>query len=296
MDVRMMIRPKGGVLALLVVTVLLGCGRKKPTGCLTPSDSAQCFVEDFYKWYTLPTARGGPAGNAREAMNLRRDAFSPAVLSALASDTNAVRLDFDPFIHAKSPCARYVTGKVDVAGARTRVAIHCMAQYREPRPAVIAEVFQAGTAFQFTNFLYADSLTPPYSDVFTALAELPADRAVKSAPDIVGTWRGTSICVDKVNLPVCNDEDALYEIRQAGRSGDSVIVRAQKMVNGATELVSQDAFTHQSDGSWATDIVTTGARLHVSLRLSGDSLIGDVTDVSTSRKQRDIALRRDHPK
>jgi hypothetical protein len=286
--------PRNGVVRIAVIaTIVLACARKPAAGCLTPSDSAQCFVEDFYSWYPKSKASGGPDANAREAMRIRQDAFSPAILSALASDTNAVRLDFDPFIHARTPCARYVTGKIDVAGTRTRVAIHCMAKYRDPKPAVVAEVFQSeANRFQFTNFLYADSLTPPYSDVFTVLAELPLSRNSGAPHGIVGTWRGTSLCVDKQNFPACNDEDALYEIRGIGRSSDSVLVRAQKMTNGTAELVSEDMFTHQPDGTWRTDIVAPRGRIRVTLRLNGDSLTGALVDADSSRKARDIALKR----
>ena len=288
----MMMRRNEVLRALLIAMVLAACSRKPAAGCLTPSDSAQCFVEDFYTWYTIPKAKGGPETNAREAMRLRQSAFSPALLSAVSSDTNAVRLDFDPLIHSKTPCARYVTGKVEVAGARTRVAIHCMAQFRTPKPAVVAEVFQGGTGFQFTNFLYADSLTPPYSDVFTVLAELPLSRTPTAPRGIVGSWRGTSLCVDKQNFPACNDEDALYDIRGVGRSSDSVVVKAQKMINGTVELVSEDTFIHQADGSWRTDIVAPRGRIRITLRLNGDSLTGALVDADSSRKAREIALKR----
>ena len=158
----------------LAVTFASGCSRK-PVGCQSPSESAECFVQDFYAWYTKPAAQGGAAGSSRDAMRLRPTAFSPAAVSALASDTGDVRLGFDPFLHAQSPCPRYVTGKVEAAGTRTRIAIHCMAKYRDPKPSVTAEVFRTDSGFQFSNFLYADSVRGQQSDVFTTLAELPVD-------------------------------------------------------------------------------------------------------------------------
>lgn len=166
------------LLAGLVAILIVACKRETVTTCLSPADSAECFVTDFYSWYATPKAKGGPGANAREAMRIRRAAFSPALLSALGSDTNDVRLDFDPFLRAQGPCDRYVTGKVEKGGQRTRIAIHCVAKYRNPKPSVIAEVSQVDSTFTFTNFLYADSLQPPYSDVFTLLAELPIDRTV----------------------------------------------------------------------------------------------------------------------
>jgi hypothetical protein len=114
------------------------------------------------------------------------------------------------------------------------------------------------------------------------------------APDIVGSWRGTSVCIDRQHFPACNDEQAFYEIRRQGRSTDSVIVKAQKMVSGSVEPVSEDTFTRQPDGSWRTDIATPRFHVRVLLRVVGDSITGSLMDVGTStRKARDISLKRD---
>ena len=111
------------------------------------------------------------------------------------------------------------------------------------------------------------------------------------APDIVGTWRGTSLCIDRKHYPACNDEQALYEIRRLGRSADSVVVKAQKVVAGSVELVSEDNFARQSDGSWRTDIMTPRFHVRITLRVVGDSIAGSLMDVGTStRKARDISL------
>jgi hypothetical protein len=160
--------------AIVASILIAACKRETVPACLSPSDSAECFVADFYTWYTTPRTKGGPEASAREAMRIRPAAFSTALLSAIASDTGTVRLPFDPFLHSQGPCDRYVTGNVETAGSRTRIAIHCMAKYRTPKPSVIAEVSRTDSTFRFTNFLYADSLQPPYSDVFTQLAELRA--------------------------------------------------------------------------------------------------------------------------
>ena len=160
------------VVAIVASLLIAACKPETVTTCLAPSDSAECFAADFYTWYTTPTAKGGPGASAREAMRIRPVTFSTALLSALASDTLTVRLPFDPFLHSPGPCDRYVTGNVETVGSRTRIAIHCMAKYRTPKPSVIAEVTRTDSTFRFTNFLYADSLQPPYSDVFTKLAEL----------------------------------------------------------------------------------------------------------------------------
>jgi len=118
-------------------------------------------------------------------------------------------------------------------------------------------------------------------------------HTLMQAPDIVGTWRGTSLCVDREHFPGCNDEQALYEIRPLGRSHDSVSVKAQKIVGGAVEPVSEDNFARQPDGTWRTEIVTPRFRVRLTLRVTGDSISGTLMDVGvTPRKVRDITLKR----
>lgn len=121
---------------------------------------------------------------------------------------------------------------------------------------------------------------------------IAAGASSSQAAGIVGTWRGTSLCVDREHFPSCNDERAVYEIRASGRSPDSVIVKAQKLVGNALELVSEDTFARQSDGTWRTEIVTPRFRIRVDLRLSGDSLTGTLMEMGSVRKARDISLRR----
>ena len=53
---------------------------------------------------------------------------------------------------------------------------------------------------------------------------------VQADTSILGTWRGTSTCVDKVAFPACHDEVVIYEIRSHLTAADSVIVRADKVV------------------------------------------------------------------
>src|SRR3954471_8358863 len=81
------------------------------------------------------------------------------------------------------------------------------------------------------------------------------------SPGIVGTWRGTSLCSDKVASPSCNDEQAIYDIRPKGSSRDTVTVHARKLANGVREEVSTDDFVRRPDGSWQTDLAT--ARYHL---------------------------------
>jgi hypothetical protein len=48
---------------------------------------------------------------------------------------------------------------------------------------------------------------------------------------LIGTWRGTSLCTDRVAAPACHDETVVYELKAGARPG---VVRwaADKVVDG----------------------------------------------------------------
>ena len=135
-------------------------------------------------------------------------------------------------------------------------------------------------------------MSPTRPTTCLAFALLLAARPAWQRADIVGTWRGTSTCVDRAYFPGCADERAIYEIRPHAHAGDSVIVRAEKLVRGERELVSEDVFGRRPDGSWSVDLVTPRYRVRISLRPSGDGLTGTLIDLSTARQVRAISLRR----
>ena len=109
---------------------------------------------------------------------------------------------------------------------------------------------------------------------------------------IVGTWRGTSTCVDREHYPACTDEQVIYDVRPHRDSPDTVALRADKVVNGVREFMSENDFVRQADGAWTTDIRTPRVTLRVTLRITGKRMTGTVTDLSSDRRIRDMALTR----
>ena len=71
---------------------------------------------------------------------------------------------------------------------------------------------------------------------------------------ILGTWRGTSVCTDRVAVPGCNDETASYEFTPGSRTG-SVHWEAAKIVNGQRQSMGEtDAAFDPSDGCWKAQV------------------------------------------
>lgn len=59
-----------------------------------------------------------------------------------------------------------------------------------------------------------------------------------SASELVGTWRGTSTCTDRVAAPACNDEVVIYDFSVGAKPG-SVLWKADKVVDGQRQPMGE---------------------------------------------------------
>src|SRR5262245_40743389 len=74
--------------------------------------------------------------------------------------------------------------------------------------------------------------------------QAPSDH--RAIDEIVGTWRGSSICVDRQAAPACTDETVVYDITATPGKADTVTVKADKIVNGTRELMASLDYTHDA--------------------------------------------------
>ena len=73
---------------------------------------------------------------------------------------------------------------------------------------------------------------------------------------VIGMWRGTSTCTDRVAVPGCNDETASYEFTPGSKAG-SVHWDAGKIVNGQRQSMGDvDAAFDRSDGCWKARVAS----------------------------------------
>ena len=130
-------------------------------------------------------------------------------------------------------------------------------------------------------------------DVLGALLFLGAHTfAQAQAPPkaILGTWRGTSTCVDKVTFPACNDEEVIYQITAIDKS-DSVTVHAEKIVKGKRESMGDNIFGPEAGGTWVSRFPLGRYTGVITLTVHGDDMDG--TFVQELRGQvRKISLHR----
>lgn len=112
------------------------------------------------------------------------------------------------------------------------------------------------------------------------------------APDLAGSWHGTSTCVDKVHFPACHDEEVIYDARQKGEAPDTVTVRADKVVDGVREPMGEFDFHLVPDTTWVAQVQNPRVRIRIVLRVRGTHLTGSLTDEGSGRRVRDIAADR----
>ena len=52
---------------------------------------------------------------------------------------------------------------------------------------------------------------------------------------VIGTWHGTSICVDPWTDTACHDEEVIYVVDAPSRAGGPVRLHMDKVVHGMLE-------------------------------------------------------------
>ena len=71
--------------------------------------------------------------------------------------------------------------------------------------------------------------------VTSLVAVAPQDH---KSSELVGTWRGTSTCTDRVAAPACRDEVVVYDFTPGAKPG-TVTWKADKVVDGKREPMGE---------------------------------------------------------
>jgi hypothetical protein len=109
-----------------------------------------------------------------------------------------------------------------------------------------------------------------YRIVFLVLGSIAVSTAGLPGPEeLLGLWRGTSICTDRVAAPACQDETIVYEFK-AGTQPGTVLWAADKVVNGKRESMGDPLnLTYDStEKCWKVEF--TSPRVTVAWRLAVD--------------------------
>jgi hypothetical protein len=104
-----------------------------------------------------------------------------------------------------------------------------------------------------------------------ALVWPTTSRAAQSdhpTSELIGRWRGTSVCSDRVAAPACNDESVVYDFT-AGEKPGTVHWKADKIVDGKRLPMGEFDVTYsRDDACWRAELTTP--RFHMIWRVAVD--------------------------
>ena len=132
--------------------------------------------------------------------------------------------------------------------------------------------------------------------VFFLMADLArGDSQGSGAVDeIVGTWSGSSVCVDRQAAPACKDEQVVYEIHANPGKANTVTTKADKVVDGKRLPMGDLEFTGDAkDGSWTSELATPRVHALWRIRVDGAKLTGTLTSIPSNAVVRKIDLRKE---
>ena len=111
--------------------------------------------------------------------------------------------------------------------------------------------------------------------------------------ELIGTWRGTSTCADRVAAPACRDEVVVYDFT-AGAKPRTVHWKADKVVEGQRELMGEiDLVYDADDRCWAAEVSSARVRIVWCLVVDGAHLTGTGRLLPGKQTVRRIDVRKD---
>ena len=94
--------------------------------------------------------------------------------------------------------------------------------------------------------------------------------------DFLGTWRGTSTCVNRKIAPACNDETVVYEVRGTEKP-QTAVLKADKIVNGQRVPMGELEFVYSDkEGCWRSAWNTPRVHGVWCLVVEGSSMTGSL--------------------
>ena len=115
----------------------------------------------------------------------------------------------------------------------------------------------------------------------------------RPADEIVGTWSGSSVCVDRQAAPACKDEQVIYDIRANPGKPNMVTVKGDKVVDGKRLFMGDLEFTHDATtGSWTSELGAPQVHGLWRLKVDGAVMTGTLTQIPSKAVVRKIELRK----
>jgi hypothetical protein len=90
----------------------------------------------------------------------------------------------------------------------------------------------------------------------------------------LGTWRGTSTCVNRELAPACSDETVVYEVLPS-QTPHAALLKADKVVDGKRVPMGDLEFTYsEKEGCWRSEFSTPRVHAVWCLVIDGRNMTG----------------------
>jgi hypothetical protein len=133
-------------------------------------------------------------------------------------------------------------------------------------------------------------MTNPVAALFAAV--VLAGQTAGDPTTILGTWRGTSICVDRAAAPACTDETVVYELTP-GKAPGTVHWVADKTVNGQRLPMGElDLIYDAADARWEATFTNPRVTVEWWLSVAGPTMTGGARLMPTKQTVRKIDLKK----
>ena len=110
---------------------------------------------------------------------------------------------------------------------------------------------------------------------------------------LIGTWRGTSLCTDRIAAPACHDETVVYHFTPGPKAG-TVHWAADKVVNGRRQPMGEfDLAYDKAEGCWNAEFSSPRVRVVWRLVVDGAQLSGTARLLPDNQTVRKVSLRRE---
>jgi hypothetical protein len=121
-----------------------------------------------------------------------------------------------------------------------------------------------------------------------------AASAQDEATNLIGTWRGSSICSDRERAPACKDEEIIYTFRSPS-SGEprKAILKADKVVNGEIVPMGEMEISYNADSKrWESELKSPRFHGLWSFACTGLELSGTLIDLPSKAVLRKVTARK----
>jgi hypothetical protein len=129
----------------------------------------------------------------------------------------------------------------------------------------------------------------------TAVAAPQPAPAVTAAPkaEILGVWKGTSVCTKVEGNEFCHDETVVYNVVDVPEQPTTVSLKAARIVDDFVQPAYALYFTYRPDRrNWTSEFERPSHRGVWSFAVDGDTMTGTATLLPSMKIVRNVVVKR----